>query len=150
MNKKEMAPTGAATSAGAAWAEKSDGTISNFHCTSGGAGSQGRIYSLLPAGEQSALSAANLTRLAGFKSERSLRQAVDRERENNLILASDQGYFRPQSGDRGIAEIRAFLRRMDCRMRSNRRSTKMARAVLRELERKPLDGQQTLFNGGST
>lgn len=124
--------------------------ISDSDFTSGGAGRQGgKIFSLLLEGEANALSASELTQLAGFKSERSLRQAVDRERENSLILASDKGYFRPQPGDKGLAEIRAFVRRMDGRCASNRRVTKKARAVLRELQHRPIDGQETMWGGGA-
>ena len=149
MNTKEKAPTNAATSAGAAGAETGKETISDFHCTSGGAGRQeGKILSLLMEGEENAIPASDLVMLAGFRNERSLRLAIDRERENSLILASDKGYFRPQPGDKGFAEIQAFVRRMDGRCASNRRVTKKARATLRELERKPLDGQTELWHGG--
>ena len=139
------------TIAASAWAaaEKSGVTNSNFDFSTAATGSQaGKIFSLLLEGEENALSAAELTQLAGFKNERSLRQAVDRERENSLILASDRGYFRPQAGDKGLAKIRAFVRRMDGRCASNRRVTKRARAVLRELQNKPLDGQTDLWQGG--
>ena len=119
-----------------------------YFITSRGSSQDGKILSLLLEGEENALSASELTQLAGFKNERSLRQAVDRERENSVILASDRGYFRPQPGDKGVAEIRAFVKRMDGRCASNRRVTKKARAVLRELQNKPLDGQTDLWQGG--
>lgn len=139
------------TIAASAWAaaEKSGVTNSNFDFSTAATGSQaGKIFSLLLEGEENALSAAELTQLAGFRNERSLRLAIDRERENSLILASDKGYFRPQPGDKGFEEIRAFVRRMDGRCASNRRVTKKARATLRELERKPIDGQTELWKGG--
>ena len=130
----------------AAGMETGKETISSeYFSTVAADGQAGKIFSLLLEGEANALSAAELTQLAGFKNERSLRQAVDRERENALILASDRGYFRPQPGDKGLSEIRAFVKRMDGRCASNRRVTKKARAVLRELQHRPIDGQEALF-----
>ena len=135
----------------AAGAEKSGETISDFDfTTSGGSSQDGKILSLLLEGEQNAIAANDLATLAGYSNTRSLRQAIDRERENSLILASDRGYFRPQPGDKGIAEIRAFVRRMDGRCASNRRVTRKARAVLRELQHRPIDGQTDLWQGGDT
>ena len=148
MKEIRKAPTDAATSAGAAGAETGKETISNeYFSTVAADGQAGKIFSLLLEGEANALSAAELTQLAGFKNERSLRQAIDRELENSLILASDRGYFKPQPGDKGIAEIRAFVRRMDGRCASNRRVTQKARAVLRELQHRPIDGQETMWGG---
>ena len=147
MNTKEKAPS-AATLEAAGMETAGNAFPCGYFITSGGSSQDGKILSLLLEGEENALSASELTQLAGFKNERSLRQAVDRERENSVILASDRGYFRPQPGDKGVAEIRAFVKRMDGRCASNRRVTKKARAVLRELERKPLDGQTELWQGG--
>lgn len=125
---------------------KSGETSSSFDFTSGGAGRQGRIFSLLLEGEENALPAANLAQLAGYKNQRSMRLAVDREREHGLlVLASESGYYRPAAGDRGIAEIRRFLRRQDARAASNRKTTRLIRAQLKELERKPLEGQEAFF-----
>lgn len=123
-----------------------EAAISDSDFTSGDAGRQGgKIFSLLLEGEANALSAAELTQLAGFKNERSLRQAVDRERENALILASDRGYFRPQPGDKGLSEIRAFVRRMDSRMRSNRQAVRVCKRVLKQAATAQLDGQEAIF-----
>ena len=121
----------------------------NIHSISGGAGSQGRIFSLLLEGEENALSAPELAKLAGYKNERSLRMAIDRERKNLLILASDKGYFRPQLGDKGLAEIRAFVRRMDLRMKSNRQTIRACKRVLKRAAKAPLDGQETMWGGDS-
>lgn len=132
---------------------KSDETVSSFNFTSGGAGRQGRIFSLLLEGEENALPAANLAQLAGYKNRRSMRLAVDREREQGqglLVLASESGYYRPAAGDRGIAEIRRFLRRQDARAASNRRTTRRIREYLRAAEKAPLDGQETIWGGDDT
>lgn len=147
MNEKRKAPS-AATLEAAGMETAGNVFPCGYFITSGGSSQDGKILSLLLEGEENALSASELTQLAGFKNERSLRQAVDRERENSVILASDRGYFRPQPGDKGVAEIRAFVKRMDGRCASNRRVTRKARAVLRELQHRPLDGQTDLWQGG--
>lgn len=134
-------------------AGKPDETISNVHSTSGGAGSQGRIFSLLLEGEENAIPAPDLARLAGYRSTRSLRLAVDREREldgGSFILASEHGYFMPSAGSRGIAEMRKFIRRQDARAASNRRTTRRIREYLRAAEKAPLDGQETIWGGDNT
>lgn len=149
MNTKEKAPSVATLRA--ARMETGKETIPNeYFSTAAADGQAGKIFSLLLEGEANALSASELTQLAGFKSERSLRQAVDRERENSLILASDRGYFRPQPGDAGIAEIRAFVRRMDSRMKSNRQTIRACKRALKAAANAPLDGQQTFFDGGGS
>lgn len=130
---------------GAVWADGSH----NSDFTSGGAGRQGRIFSLLLEGEENALPAADLATLAGYKNQRSMRMAVDREREHGLlVLASEAGYFRPAAGDRGIAEVRRFIRRQDARAASNRRTIRLIRAQLRALEKAPIPGQTDLWQGG--
>ena len=134
---------------GAVWTD--DSHNSNF--TSGGTSRQGRIAALLPAGEEHAVPAGDLARMAGFSSTRSLRMAVDREREldgNSLILASEHGYFMPADGSRGIAEMRKFIRRQDSRAASNRRTTRRIREYLRAAEKAPRDGQEAIWGGEDT
>lgn len=95
-----------------------------------------RIEDYLLPGEAMAISARELCHLAGLENSRSLRAAIDRERlEGALILASDRGYFMP-AADPVIArsELRAFLRRQNARLVSNRRSVKAVRRALRELD----------------
>ena len=67
---------------GAVWADSSHD--SDF--TSGGAGRQGRIVELLLSGEENAIPASDLARMAGYSNTRSLRAAVDREREKIGII----------------------------------------------------------------
>lgn len=95
-----------------------------------------RICDYLLPGEEMAISARELCRVAGFETSRSLRAAIDRERlDGALILASDRGYFLP-AADPVIArsELKAFLRRQDARLASNRRSVKAVRRALREMD----------------
>lgn len=126
---------------------KSGETSSSFNFTSGGAGRQGRIFPLLLEGEAAALPASDLAKLAGFKNERTMRAQIDRERANGaMILASEFGYYRPSPGARGIMEMRRFIRRQDARAASNRRTIRLIRARLRELEKRPLEGQETIWN----
>lgn len=130
---------------GAVWADSSHSSNS----TSAAAGRQGRIAKLLLPGEENAIPASDLARMAGYSNTRSLRAAVDRERERNgdfSILSSKKGYFLPAAGDCGIAEMRQFVRRTDARAASNRRTIRLIRARLRELEREPLEGQERLWN----
>ena len=91
---------------------------------------------MLP-GEEMAIPARDLCRVAGFENSRSLRAEIDRERlEGELILASDRGYFLPATDPlQARSELWAFLRRQDARLVSNRRSVKAVRRALRELDR---------------
>lgn len=96
-----------------------------------------RISDYLLPGEAMAIPARELCRVAGLENTRSLRAAIDRERlEGSLILASDRGYFLPASDPaQAYNELRAFLRRMDARLASNRRAVKAVRRALHELDR---------------
>lgn len=139
---KTPCPTGDAAEQGKGG--KSGETISNVHSTSCGAGRQGRIFSLLLRGEENAIPGPELARMAGVN-PRTLRLMVDQERLKYPICASDSGYFLHDDGHKGILELRKFLRRQDSRCAANRRVTKSARVALKELERKPLEGQEALF-----
>lgn len=96
-----------------------------------------RIEDYLLPGESLAIPARELCRVAGFEGTRSLRAAIDRERmDGALILASDRGYYLPATDPaQARSELRAFLRRQDSRLVSNRRSVKAVRRALRELDR---------------
>ena len=87
---------------------KPDETVSNIHFTSGGAGRQGRIFSLLPQGEENAIPGPELARMAGV-SPRKLRLTVDAERLKYPICASDSGYFLHDDGHKGIQIGRAHV-----------------------------------------
>ena len=96
-----------------------------------------RIEDYLLPGEELALPARDLCRVAGFENSRSLRSAIDKERmAGALILATDRGYFLPASDPvQARSELRSFLQRQDARLASNRRSVKAVRRALRELDR---------------
>lgn len=91
---------------------------------------------LLP-GEEMAIPARDLCRVAGYENSRSLRAEIDRERlDGALILASDRGYFLPSAEPaQARSELRAFLRRQDKRLASNRRAVKGVRRALRDMDR---------------
>lgn len=95
-----------------------------------------RISDYLLPGEELAISARELCCMAGFEGTRSLRSAIDRERlDGALILASDRGYFLPSTDpSQARNELRAFQRRQDGRLASNRRSVKAVRRALREMD----------------
>lgn len=125
----------------------------NHDFTSGGANCQagGHIWQLLPEGEALAIPANDFAKLAGYGSTRSLRAAVDGLRSNGVpVLASEHGYFKPIPGPAGITEIKRFLRRQDARAASNRATTRLIRARLREIERGPLPGQVDFWGGDDT
>ncbi len=104
---------------------------------------QGRIFPLLLAGEENAVPSEMLAQLAGYKNQRSMRVAVDHERELGLpVLASEVGYFRPASGDQGISEVRRFLRRQDARAASIVRDF----GLVRKKERKSGAGEGKTAN----
>lgn len=151
MNEQEKAPAREATRAEATeTAAFGETAVSSKHfTTSGPSGQAGKLWHLLPEGEALAVPAADLAALAGYRSTRPLRLAVDRLRAQGVpVLASENGYFRPSPGPAGIAEIRNFLRRQDSRAASNRKTTRLIWAQLRALEKAPLPGQQNLFDGG--
>lgn len=145
MTDKTKAPgcVGAQSEARQAGAGSWQGDHSQHDCsTDGGSGQpRGRIFDLLPVGEENALPARDLANLTGI-SPRRLRRMVDNERERGVpILASDCGYFRPADGPAGVAEVRRFLRRQDSRMASNRRVVAPLQRLLKTLERGPIPGQ---------
>lgn len=96
-----------------------------------------RVEDYLLPGESMAISARELCRVAGLENTRSLRAEIERERTGGaLILASGRGYFLPATDPlQARSELRAFLRRQDARLVSNRRSVKSVRRALRELDR---------------
>ena len=146
MNAKEKAPIRSANLTGAAGGMSGE-TDSNINFTSVGAGRQGRISSLLLCGEENAVPGPELARMAGVN-PRVLRLMVDAERLERPICASDRGYFLPDGGNKGIQELRRFVKRQDSRCAANRKVTRSARVALQALEKAPLPGQQNLFDGG--
>lgn len=150
MMAKRNAPAGGTAEAMTETAALTGTAISNSNFTLDGAGRQaGKIWNLLPEGEPMAIPANDLAELSGYSSTRALRMAVDGLRSKGvLVLATGNGYFRPSPGPAGITEIRRFLRRQDARAASNRKTTRLIRAQLKELEHGPLPGQTDLWQGG--
>lgn len=150
MMAKRNAPAGGTAEAMTETAALTGTAISTPNFSTSGADRQpgGRIWQLLPEGEALAIPANDLMKLTGHKNSRSLRAAIDRERIKYPICASDSGYYRPTPGQAGAPELRKFIRRMDGRMASNRRSVRTAKAALRALEKAPIPGQTDLWQGG--
>lgn len=86
---------------------KSGETSSGFDFISGGAGRQGKIFSMLLQGEEHAIPGPELARMAGV-SPRKLRLIVDQERLKYPICASDSGYFLHDDGPKGRVGGRAI------------------------------------------
>lgn len=70
------------------------------------------VHEILPKGAENAISAAELVRLTGHSSTRHLQNTIAVERERgNLILSTCRnggGYFMPDDGEKGQAEISEF------------------------------------------
>lgn len=106
---------------------------------------QGIIVSLLPQGEQNAISTRALMELAGYATARQLQKAIEAERAAGALIlsASTGGYFRPQTGEAGRAEICRYEATLRRRAISTFRTLKTARRALKELS-----GQMTMEAGG--
>ena len=81
---------------------------------------QGQIEALLLHGEASAIPTAQLVVLAGLRSQRDLRLAIERERRNGALILSTVrgrgGYYLPATDpDEARAEIKAFVRTVKSR-----------------------------------
>lgn len=96
-------------------------------------------------GEENAIPARELAKICGV-SPRVLRKTVERERlQGKLILASDLGYFTPDSGAKGLEEMRRFVRRSDARRKRNAMTTAAARAQIKALTESEITGQESLW-----
>lgn len=101
-----------------------------------------RIQAFLLEGEANALPMRELARLVGV-SERQARKIIERERRNgSMILSSDNGYFLP-SPDCERYEIRRYIHRADARMVTNRKTIRVMKDRLKELE--ALDNGQEIL-----
>ena len=151
MSEHKNTPTGAAiVDEGKAETAARQAAISENHFTTTATGSQaGKISHLLLHGEENAVPGPELARMAGVN-PRVLRLMVDAERLDRPICASDRGYFLPDGGNKGIQELRRFVKRQDSRCAANRKVTRSARIALQALEKAPLPGQESFFNGGDT
>lgn len=100
------------------------------------------IQAFLLEGEANALPMRELARLVSV-SERQARKIIERERRNgSMILSSDNGYFLP-SPDCERYEIRRYIHRADARMVTNRKTIRVMKDRLKELE--ALDNGQEIL-----
>lgn len=90
-----------------------------------------KIYNSLPHGSQNAVNADYLCTLFGFRSNRELRQYVQRERMAGALIASgDTGYYIPENR----AELLVYVHRYEEMAKSTFAMLKYARAALRQCE----------------
>lgn len=100
------------------------------------------IQAFLLEGEANAMPMRELARLVGV-SERQVRKIIERERRNgSMILSSDNGYFLP-SPDCERYEIRRYIHWADARMVTNRKTIRVMKDRLKELE--ALDNGQEIL-----
>ena len=101
------------------------------------------VQAFLLEGEDNALPMRELARLVGV-SERQVRKIIERERGRGaMILSSDNGYFLP-SPDCERYEIRRYIHRADARMVTNRKTIRVVKDRLKELE--ALDNGQEILD----
>lgn len=101
------------------------------------------VQAFLLEGEANALPMRELARLVGV-SERQVRKIIERERRNgSMILSSDNGYFLP-SPDGERYEIRRYIHLADARMVTNRKTIRVMKDRLKELE--ALDNGQEILD----
>lgn len=105
-----------------------------------------QVSLFIPRGTENAISAKELARRVGYRGERALRLAIERERRTGaVILADDNGYYLPSSdAEQARREIERFVRRTDARMRSNRESVRSAKRFLRRYSYVEIEGQEAL------
>lgn len=106
---------------------------------------QVKISDLLKRGEQNAIKAADLLKLAGLSDTRQLRDAISEERRaGKLILSTCRppfGYFLPALGADGREEICRHIQTIKSRAVNSLAILKAAREELRRI-----DGQMELFD----
>ena len=101
-----------------------------------------KIFDILPRGEENALPGSEIDRLLGI-TPRERRAQASRELARGLMTLYTSeppgGYFRPDSGEKGRAEIKRFREREAARARAINEKVKAADAILRQC-----DGQTQL------
>lgn len=138
MTEKENArPAGGAAERADETAALAGASVSAENFIISPAKKQGRIESLLPCGEQNAITSAELVSLAGLNTPRELRAAIERERAAGALILSTVrgrgGYFLPSNDPtQGKSEIEAFIRTVHARAVNSQRTLKAARRALRE------------------
>lgn len=137
MTETKNARSDAATSEQANERASTDTSFSNKFNTN-----RLNVQGFLLEGEANAMPMRELARLVGV-SERQARKIIECERRNgSMILSSDNGYFLP-SPDCERYEIRRYIHRADARMVTNRKTIRVMKDRLKELE--ALDNGQEIL-----
>lgn len=99
------------------------------------------IFDLLPQGEANAVSSKELAQMVGAASVRELQHRVAAERGAGALILSTckGGYFRPQDGEVGQAEISHFVATLRSRALNTLKALRAAKEALSKAE-----GQITL------
>lgn len=137
VNKK--APSMAATTQGAEERATQDSNTQRFHL---------QVRDLLSHGAINAISAANLAKIAGYgDNTRQLRHAITWERQNGAVILSNKaGYYLPSENiQQREAELRAYKRRWDAVLRSNRLNVAAVNQMLKQIDKNEIEGQEMLY-----
>lgn len=120
--------------------EQNKDNLSNVKSTTSDNGTQD-IFAMLPQGELNAISSKELARMIGATSVRELQHRVAAERESGALILSTckGGYFRPQDGEAGQAEISHFIATLRSRALNTLKALRAAKAALAQAK-----GQITL------
>lgn len=94
------------------------------------------IYDLLPQGETNAVASKVLANMVGATSVRDLQHMVAAERKSGALILSTckGGYYRPQDGAAGQAEIARFIQTLRARALNTLRAIKATRKALEGVE----------------
>ncbi|MGN0453091.1 MAG: hypothetical protein ACI4GZ_04735 [Ruminococcus sp.] len=94
----------------------------------------GRIFELLPEGQENAISRRDLAAITGLNDRELRREIASERREGALILSSTDsehsGYFRPASAN----ELRRFVASMTRRGKATFAAVAQARKALKRIE----------------
>jgi len=98
--------------------------------------SQGLVSDFLKHGAENAIHARELVRLIGCGTARQLQLLIAQEREQGALIISDttQGYYLPDTGQKGRYELQRYVASMSSRAASIFKATDGAKAALAVLE----------------
>lgn len=69
-------------------------------------------------GAENALSASQLCEMTGYNTDVDIRRGVAHERNRGIVILSNQdGYFLPDRGQKGKAELSEYIEMMESRIR---------------------------------
>lgn len=94
------------------------------------------IADILPKGEENAVRSEDLARMTGVPTTRQLQQLIAEERAAGALILSTLrgGYFMPDDGAKGRAEITAYTRTLEARALNTLKAISPARRALRKME----------------